>query len=76
MYRIGKNDIMWIRISYVYGKRHPIVEFQRVYCSYWYELDTNRRAYRINQLINRYSDGVNRFTQYVRNNQLVVSLAV
>ena len=73
---MSKNDVMFIRVSYHYNHDHPIVEFQRVRSNICYELNTQLRAYRIQQLINRYSDDMNRFTQYVRINQLVISLAV
>ena len=67
---------MWIRVSYLFGRRYPIVEFDRIYSSAWYELDTPGRAYRVSQLINKYSDSTNRYTHIIKNNNLTVSLAL
>lgn len=72
--KTGKNDVMFVRISYHYNRRFPIVEFQRVYSSTWYELDTRLKAHRIQELISRHA--ADRIIQHVRNNLLVISLAL
>lgn len=71
--RLFDNKIMFIRISFLYGRNNPIVEFQRVYSSTWYELDTTHKADRIQRIISKYTEDI---SHYVRNNQLVVSVAI
>ena len=70
-----KNSLGFIRVSWYHSNnRHPIVEFDRIYSSVWYEIDTKNRAARIQQLINDTDNELS--TIHVRNNSLIVSISV
>ena len=52
MDRIGKNDVIFISISDRYAE-YPIVEFQRVYSSKVYILESIHSTIRVENMINR-----------------------
>ena len=72
MDRIGKNDVMFVSVSKYYGDIYTYVEFQRVYSSKVYTLNSIHSTIRLENAINR----LGRPITTVRNNQMQVNFPV